>query len=157
MRRPDRRGDRLVRSGDLAKLGYCERKTRYERLLGDRATAEQVLAQVRGQDTHSSLYREGIELARAPRRQECCVASKVLGESSWTDQLRSFRDDVMRHAAIGRLLILRYYAVSPAMCRMLDRWPAAFQALRPALIALAFLAFTAVRCVRLARARGMNA
>ena len=157
MRRPDNQGDRLVRSSDLAKLGYCERKTRYENLLGARATPAQASAQIRGRDTHSSFHREGIELARAPRRQGCCVASKVLGESTRTGQLRSFRDDVMRRAAIGRLLVLGYYAVSPAMCRMLNRWPAAVQALRPVLTALAVLAFALIRCVRLARARGTNA
>lgn len=110
-----------VSASELAQMGVCERRAKFEHDRGRRRTPEQMRVMERGLRAHEEFYREGQDGARADGR--CFVATLVFGEAPETRTLRCFRDQVMRRRALGRRLIVVYYRFAPAVCRFLNRRP----------------------------------
>lgn len=120
-----------VSASELAQMGVCEQLVQFEHLYGRRRSAGQLADMARGDREHRRFFQEGLE-----RKGRCFIATLVYGEGREVAQLRSFRDRVLRPTALGRSLILVYYQVAPAICRLLEGRSAAIRAvqllLRPA-------------------------
>jgi hypothetical protein len=114
------KGDR-VSASELAQMGVCERRVKFEHDLGRRRMPEQLQAMERGLRAHEEFYRDGQQAERTGGR--CFVAMLVFGEAPETRILRRFRDQVMRPRPLGRRFIVVYYRFAPAVCRFLDRRP----------------------------------
>lgn len=110
-----------VSASELAQMGVCERRVKFEHDRGRRRTPEQLQAMERGLRAHETFYRDGQDAARAGGR--CFVATLVFGEAPETRILRCFRDQVLRPWPLGRRFIVVYYRFAPAVCRFLDRRP----------------------------------
>jgi len=110
-----------VSASELAQMGVCERRVKFERDRGRRRTPEQLQAMERGLRAHEEFYREGQDVPRTGGR--CFVATLVFGEAPETHILRCFRDQVMRPRPLGRRFIVGYYRFAPAVCRFLNRRP----------------------------------
>lgn len=108
-----------VSASELAQMGVCERRVKFEHDCGRRRTPEQMQAMVRGLLAHEAFYREGQGTERTGGR--CFVATLVFGEAPETRILRCFRDQVLRPWPLGRYFIVTYYRFAPAVCRFLDR------------------------------------
>ena len=108
-----------VSASELAQMGVCERRVKFEHDRGRRRTPEQLQAMERGLRAHEEFYREGQDVPRAGGR--CFVATLVFGEAPETRVLRCFRDQVLRPWPLGRRFIVTYYRFAPAVCRFLDR------------------------------------
>lgn len=119
-RRRVRKADR-VSASELAQMGVCERRVKFEHDRGRQRTPEQLRAMERGLRAHETHYRDGQHVARAGGR--CFVAMLLFGEAPETGVLRCFRDQVMRPRPLGRRFIVVYYRFAPAVCRFLDRCP----------------------------------
>jgi len=111
-----------VSASELAQMGVCERRVKFEHDRCRRRTPGQLQAMERGLRAHEEFYREGQDVPRTGGR--CFVATLVFGEAPETRILRCFRDQVMRPRPLGRRLIVVYYRLAPAVCRFLDRRPA---------------------------------
>lgn len=115
--------DRMVSASDLAQMGRCEKLVVFEHLYGSRRTPLQQQARARGLVEHAQFYREGRAAStQANRKGRCFVATYVFGETWQTEELRRFRDEVLRPSAWGRRLRL-YYRGVPGICVVLHRWP----------------------------------
>ena len=110
-----------VSASELAQMGVCERRVKFEHDRGRRRTPEQLQAMERGLRAHEEFYREGQVVPRVGDR--CFVATLVFGEAPETHILRCFRDQVMRPRSLGRHFIVVYYRLAPAVCRFLNRRP----------------------------------
>ena len=110
-----------VSASELAQMGVCERRVKFEHDRGRRRTPEQMQAMERGLRAHEEFYRDGQHAQRTGAR--CFVATLVFGEAPETRILRCFRDQVLRPRPLGRRLIVVYYRLATAMCRFLDRRP----------------------------------
>ena len=110
-----------VSASELAQMGVCEQRVKFEHDLGRRRMPEQLQAMERGLRAHEEFYRDGQDPERTGGR--CFVAMLVFGEAPETCVLRRFRDQVMRPRPLGRRLIVVYYRFAPAVCRFLDRRP----------------------------------
>lgn len=111
-----------VSATELAEMGYCEQRVLLTHLMGERTTAEQQQARQRGVRAHDIYYVQGKAAASDGR---CFVASCVFGrDASETQILRVVRDQVLRRHGWGRALVCVYYAVAPAVCKVLVRSPA---------------------------------
>jgi hypothetical protein len=123
-----------VSASELAQIGVCERRVKFDRDRGRRRTPEQLQAMERGLRAHKEFYREGQDVPRAGGR--CFVATLVFGEAPETQILRCFRDQVMRPRPLGRRFIVAYYRFAPAVCRFLDRRPSSLPVARALLRAV---------------------
>jgi len=122
-----RKDDGWIRASELAQMGTCERKVRFNYVLGDRRSPDQALAARRGDLAHQAFYREGLALAGAQAPQSrCCIATAVLGHGKDTAVLREFRDQVLRRFSIGRLVIDLYYVAGPLMIGFVRTHPVVF-------------------------------
>lgn len=66
--------------------------------------------------------------------KRCFIASQVYGGEAWqTNTLRAWRDRVLMPRAVCRVAVRLYYAVSPGIARVLERWPRAAGLVRRAL------------------------
>ena len=110
-----------VSASELAQMGVCERRVKFEHDRGRRRTPEQLQAMKRGRRAHETFYRNGQDAARTGDR--CFVSTLVFGEAPETRILRCFRDQVLRPWPLGRRFIIVYYRFAPAVCRFLDRSP----------------------------------
>lgn len=116
--------DRMVSASALAQMGRCERLVAFEYRYGNRRTARQQRARVRGLVEHSQFYREGLAAsAQAERKGHCFIATWVFGDAWQVQVLRRFSDAVLRPSTCGRHLIRLYYAVAPGICAVLRHWP----------------------------------
>jgi hypothetical protein len=120
-RKRQRRRALGVSASELAQMGVCERLVKFEHDCGRRRTAEQLLAMERGRRAHQRLYRH--RHGGGQRTGRCFVATLVFGQAREIRVLRRFRDRVLRPRQIGRRLIVLYYRIAPAVCRLLERWP----------------------------------
>jgi hypothetical protein len=123
-----------VSASELAQMGVCERRVKFDHDRGRRRTPEQLQAMERGLRAHEEFYREGQDVPRAGGR--CFVATLVFGEAPETQILRCFRDQVMRPRPLGRRFIVAYYRFAPAVCRFLDRRPSSLPVARALLRAV---------------------
>lgn len=110
-----------VSASELAQMGVCERRVKFEHDRGRRRTPGQLLSMERGRLAHENFYQDGQDVARTGGR--CFVATLVFGEAPETLILRCFRDQVMRPRPLGRRFIVAYYRFAPTVCRFLDRRP----------------------------------
>ena len=110
-----------VSASDLAQMGVCERRVKFEHDRGRRWTPDQLQAMKRGLRAHETFYRDGQDAARAGGR--CFVATLMFGDAPEIRILKRFRDQVMRPRPLGRRFIVMYYRFAPAICRLLDRRP----------------------------------
>jgi hypothetical protein len=145
MKRKTRRSrSKAVSASELAQMGVCERLVFFEHHYGKRITASQRAAIERGLEEHARFYRDGI--GTSAKKGRCYIATLVFGESPEVMALRAFRDEVLRPCAAGRRLILLYYRTAPAICKVLERWPALQPFTRAILRPIARLADREVCC-----------
>jgi len=118
-----------VTSSQLAEMGFCEMKARLRAQYGDRDTRESAQLRAAGKQEHERFHEQvtaehnaGLPPGMTDKR--CFVASAVYGPDDWrTDQLRVFRDRVLKRSWLGRAAISVYYAVSPGLAGMATRSP----------------------------------
>ena len=118
----------LVSASELAQMGICERRVKFEHDRGKRRTPEQLQAMERGSRAHETFYRDGQDVAQGAGR--CFAATLVFGEAPETRILRCFRDQVMRPRPLGRRLIALYYRSAPTVCGFLERRPSLWPIVR---------------------------
>lgn len=144
--RPGRGGTQYVSASELAQMGACERKVVLDRRHGRQLSKAQRQAVERGLRLHAVF----LEQAGAPgdgRGGRCFIATLVYGaDAPQTRALRRYRDEVLRHHAIGRLSIRWYYRAAPGMCSWLSRHPWASTCVRACLRAP--VAYARWRCHR---------
>lgn len=143
MSRRNRGRDRYVSATDIASLAFCEQKVVLTRQHGDKATPEQQQARERGlkhHQQHDATVRRHHNQAPTQRPSPCFIASHVYGPiDARTQELRAFRDHVLRRSAAGRWAVAVYYRFSPAVVRWLQRRPWATAAIRLAVDSLRLL------------------
>ncbi|UJJ60595.1 CFI-box-CTERM domain-containing protein [Rhodanobacter denitrificans] len=111
----------------LAGLGFCEVKILHEARFGKLTTAQQAEAAKAGVQEHERFHQEVSALHNQPKPAQdrrCFIATAVWGgHDPRTQQLRDWRDRVLLTHAFGRGVVRAYYAISPWMVRLLERWP----------------------------------
>lgn len=112
--------DGHVTASQLAEMGYCERKIRYEALCGKRTSLKRQEAQDRGNAAHVEFFNEGKQSLQgrgySDHKPWCFIATLVFGPAaSETQALRALRDQVLRKSGWGRALIRAYYRKSPTI------------------------------------------
>lgn len=118
-----------VTSSQLAEMGFCEMKARLRAQYGDRDTRESAQLRAAGKQEHERFHEQvtaehNVGLPPGMTDKRCFVASAVYGPDDWrTDQLRVFRDRVLKRSWLGRAAISVYYAASPWMARRATRSP----------------------------------
>lgn len=118
-----------VTSSQLAEMGFCEMKTRLRAQYGDRDTRASAPLRAAGKQEHERFHEQvtaehnaGLPPGMTDKR--CFIASAVYGPDDWrTDQLREFRDRVLKRSGLGRAAISVYYAASPWLARRVTRSP----------------------------------
>lgn len=120
--------DRFVSATDIASLFHCEQKVVLDRRYGETVTEQQEAARTRGHREHVAADRRArMQHNRRPRpaaKSPCFIASHVYGPTDpRTNQLRAFRDQVLRRHGLGRTLTALYYRHSPAVVRRLEDRP----------------------------------
>jgi len=130
-RRLNYRKDDYVAITKVAALAICEQKLLLLRRLGDRATPGQRAARTEGDRQHAQFDRK--VRAHHNRKRErpsagdrrCFIATAVYGiDDPRTQALRRYRDARLAGTVPGRAFIWFYYALSPAVAWLLERWPA---------------------------------
>ncbi len=135
-----------VTASQLAQMGICERLVVFEHRHGKRPSAQQRAALERGLRAHADFARSAG--GRGGRAGRCFIATHVFGDvAPETVVLRAFRDRVLRPSAVGRSVIVHYYRVAPAICRLFDRWPLARIPARVVLRAVARMVEIFLKCL----------
>jgi hypothetical protein len=88
-------------------------------------TPDQQRRAERGRRAHEQYYREGLAAAGEVNANErCFVASCLFGAGAWqTIELRRYRDELLLHGRLGRLLVVAYYRIASLVRRILARLP----------------------------------
>ena len=117
---------------DIVATVYCEQKAVYDRERGDARPLDVRIKAATGTFEHLRFRVEGQTSQIVDKR--CFIASQVYGGEAWqTNTLRAWRDRVLMPRATGRVAVRLYYAVSPGIARVLERWPRAAGLVRRAL------------------------
>lgn len=117
---------------ELAKMGYCETLLVLNKKHGTRTQFDQASIN-RGNKEHDA-FDKLVNREHIVQDKRCFIASAVYGEHAWqTDQLRDWRDRSLASTATGRYLIKLYYACSPSIATLLQRYPALQVPVRSAL------------------------
>ena len=117
---------------DIVATVYCEQKAVYDRERGDARPLDVRIKAATGTFEHLRFQVEGQTSQIVDKR--CFIASQVYGGEAWqTNTLRAWRDRVLMPRATGRVDVRLYYAVSPGIARVLERWPRAAGLVRRAL------------------------
>lgn len=117
---------------DIVATVYCEQKAVYDRERGDARPLDVRIKAATGTFEHLRFQVEGQTSQIVDKR--CFIASQVYGGEAWqTNTLRAWRDRVLMPRATGRVVVRLYYAVSPGIARVLERWPRAAGLVRRAL------------------------
>jgi hypothetical protein len=137
---------RNVSATELAQMGTCERMVWLEHRLGRRRTPEQEAAARRGLAEHARFFDESKRLQNGdaePARGRCFVATLLLADRAQATPhlatLRDYRDLVMKRSPSGRYLVMSYYRMGPALCRILVRHAWLQDPARAVVVALAKL------------------
>lgn len=111
----------------LASLAFCEVKVLNEVRYGKLTTTRQAKAAEAGIEEHDRFHQEVSALHNQPRPAQdrrCFIATAVWGgDDPRTQQLRDWRDRVLLAKRFGRAAARAYYAISPWMVRLVERWP----------------------------------
>ena len=76
----------------------------------------------KGNFEHEQFNQRIKHAAQANRDQRCFIASQVYGENDpRTEQLRTWRDEVLMQTPIGRWMIRLYYALSPGLVKVCQK------------------------------------
>jgi len=117
---------------DIVATVYCEQKAVYDRERGDARPLDVRIKAATGTFEHLRFQVEGQTSQIVDKR--CFIASQVYGGEAWqTNALRAWRDRTLMPRASGRAAVRLYYAVSPAIARVLASWPAAARLVRSVL------------------------
>ena len=114
----------VVSASDLAQMGVCERRIRFEAQYGKRSSRERAETTRRGIREHEKFFQEGVrvnpKLDASVEKRWCFIASATFGPMApETQTLRQFRDEILRKTVAGRAMVRTYYRVSPGICQML--------------------------------------
>ena len=130
-----------VRASDLAEMGACERRVRFDATFGRQRSSIQERAAARGTRAHGQFMRDarclngGVKTSE--KKGKCFIATAVYGDGPETAVLRRLRDQILRRTTPGRWAIGAYYRSGPALCRLIGsgRWrrAAVRTVLRPAM------------------------
>src|ERR1700674_5192343 len=119
---------RAIRASDLARLAVCEQKAAFEDRYGERQDARTARNIEEGDRQHAAFLRQAFLVNPALKSSEakpwCFLASEILGRfAAETEDLRIFRDRILRPYAVGRKLVRLYYKVSPVVAAWLSKSP----------------------------------
>jgi len=121
------RRQRAIRASDLARLVVCEQKAAFEDRYGERQDARSARNIDEGNRQHAAFLRQAFLVNPALKSSEAkpwCFASEIFGDfAAETEDLRGFRDRVLRPYAVGRKIIRAYYRMSPVVAAWLSRSP----------------------------------
>jgi hypothetical protein len=132
-------GGKPIAASELAKLGYCEAKTLFDRQYGERPTKLQVARKQDGKAAHRRFHRDALEYGVQGSDRRCYIATYVFGvDAPETNALRAFRDRALLPRAWCRPLVRAYYISSPLLCRLFPLIPGAAEIARSALRRLVF-------------------
>lgn len=144
-REPGTRRQRAIRASDLARLVVCEQKAAFEDRYGERHDARSARSIDEGNRQHAAFLRQAFLVNPALKSSEakpwCFIASEIYGEfAAETEDLRIFRDRILRPYAVGRKLIRLYYRMSPIVAGWLSRSPTRRARMRVAMRPIAWAA-----------------
>ena len=118
--------DSPIAASELAKLGYCEAKARFDQRHGELPTPLQLDRRREGNEAHRLFHRDAVAYQNRASDRRCFVATYVFGaEAPETIALREFRDSVLIPTHWGCRAVRLYYAVSPGLCRIFPLIPGA--------------------------------
>ncbi len=143
--RPRHRGNpRRLAATQLAALGTCEIQVLLNARHGEAVTPAQAIARAEGVKEHERFDRvvraQHNEGRKVRRPGPCWVASVAYGpQDPRTDQLRRFRDRVLRRHAWGRAMVAMYYRSAPPVAEWLERHAGATWMVRRGLDGIRFL------------------
>ena len=107
---------------EVVAIVYCERQAVLDRQYGEERSLEVKAKAASGRFQHQRFAMEG--KAQASRDRRCFVATAIYGaEAPETEWLRVWRDTVLMPRRIGRAIVRGYYALSPALVRIVERYP----------------------------------
>lgn len=123
--RPQRRNPRRLAATQIAAMGTCEVRMLLDARHGEAVTPAQAVAREEGLKEHArfdQVVREAHNKGRTGAKPgPCFIASVAYGpEDARTDQLRRFRDQVLRRHRWGRRFVVVYYRYSPAVAMWLQ-------------------------------------
>src|SRR5437879_12913913 len=103
-------------------MGACERFVLFEARYGKRKSQCEQEAIERGRREHAKFFRDGVrsqsDVQTSLSKPWCFCASLAWGpEAPETDQLRRFRDRILRRTAAGSDLVRDDYRTAPGLCR----------------------------------------
>lgn len=123
----DRHRQRRLSATQLAAMGTCELRMLLDARHGEAVTPEQQVSRQEGIREHQrfdQLVRASHNPGRRPRTGPCFIATAVYGFTDpRTNELRRFRDRVLRRHAWGRALVVLYYRASPSVVSWLEGKP----------------------------------
>lgn len=107
---------------DIVAIVYCERQAVLDRQYGEARSLAVKAKAASGRFQHKRFAMEG--KAQASRDRRCFVATAIYGaQAPETEWLREWRDTVLMPRRVGRALVRAYYALSPALVRLVERYP----------------------------------
>ena len=115
-----------IRASDLARLVVCEQKTAYEDRYGERQDARRARNIDEGNRQHAAFLRQAFlvnpAVASSEAKPWCFVSTEIFGGfAAETEDVRVFRDRILRPYAVGRKLVRLYYKVSPIIAAWLSK------------------------------------
>jgi hypothetical protein len=122
------RRQRAIRASDLARLVVCEQKVAFEDRYSERQDATSARSLDEGNRQHAAFLRQAFLVNPALKSSEakpwCFLASEIYGGfAAEMEDLRIFRDRILRPFTVGRKLIRAYYRISPIVAAWLSRSP----------------------------------
>jgi hypothetical protein len=111
---------------EVVETVYCEQKFAFDQQFGRARTPHTVVRAQEGVDVHKAFESQGrAHMARQTATdRRCFIATCVYGTDAHpTEQLRHWRDTHLRPTWWGRALVEAYYAMSPSVVRIMERWP----------------------------------
>lgn len=106
----------------IAQCSYCENRLALDTRYGKKTSELEQKRQARGDEEHLRHDLAARKYGNSDRR--CFVATEVYGAfAQETDDLRNFRDTVLKQSWYGRLFITAYYDISPALVVAIRKAP----------------------------------
>lgn len=120
---------KYVTASDIGRVAYCPRSVSLEKQ-GHAVSADAQLRRQRGNIAHQHYNKQ----VRANQDKRCFIATATFGEYHPVTQ--AFRDYRDRHLTTrtGRCFVHVYYAVSPTVCRLLERYPSLIRPVKSILL-----------------------
>lgn len=126
---------RHITATELAECCVCEQRVLFDRLRGQRRTAEARRQMRAGESAHAALHREAQRYQAGDGR--CFVATALWGATdARTRALRAWRDRWLLKRWWGRAAVVCYYAASPWLVRLMGGTPRLRSAIDAVLSAL---------------------